>query len=50
MDHPLQGNHIIKVEQVSKRRFHNYFRFNSLDDIDDDFIVLLGESYKLMNK
>lgn len=50
IDHPLQSNHIIKVEQASKNRFHNYFRFNSIDDIDDDFIVLLRESYSLMNK
>jgi len=40
---------ITKIEQVSKNRFHNNFRFHSIDDLDQAFLVLLKESYQLMS-
>lgn len=49
LDHPIEDERIIRCEQVSKNRFHNYFRLNTPDDIDTKFTALLKESYKLMS-
>lgn len=49
LDHPAKDERIIKCEQVSKNRFHNYFRLNTPDDIDTKFVALLKDSYRLMS-
>ncbi|MFJ5761014.1 DUF5655 domain-containing protein [Neobacillus sp. NPDC093182] len=48
-NHQIAHEKITKSEQVSKNRFHNNFRFNSVDDLNQDFIALLKESYQLMS-
>jgi len=37
MNHPLKDKRITKVEQVSKSRFHNNFRFKAPEEIDKSF-------------
>lgn len=46
----LQVEHekITKAEQVSKNRVHNNFRFQTLEELDHAFFILLKESYELM--
>ncbi|MES9684927.1 DNA replication protein DnaC [Bacillus sp. AFS001701] len=48
-NHQIEHEKITKIEQVSKNRFHNNFRFHSIDDLDQAFLVLLKESYQLMS-
>ncbi|NHM33710.1 DUF5655 domain-containing protein [Neobacillus terrae] len=45
----IEHEKITKIEQVSKNRFHNNFRFHSIDDLNQEFLVLLKESYQLMS-
>ena len=47
--HQIEHEKITKIEQVSKNRFHNNFRFLSVDDLNQEFLVLLKESYQLMS-
>ncbi|PGL67925.1 DUF5655 domain-containing protein [Bacillus sp. AFS055030] len=47
-NHHIEHENITKIEQVSKNRFHINFRFHSKDDINQEFLVLLKESYQLM--
>ncbi|MEH7451924.1 DUF5655 domain-containing protein [Gottfriedia acidiceleris] len=47
-NHQIEHEKITKIEQVSKNRFHNNFRFHSVDDLNQEFLVLLKESYQLM--
>ncbi|HSP87325.1 MAG TPA: DUF5655 domain-containing protein, partial [Ignavibacteriaceae bacterium] len=36
-DHPLKDKRITKVEQVSRNRYHNNFRFSTPDEVDKSF-------------
>lgn len=45
----IEHERITKIEQVSKKRFHNNFRFYSEDELNQEFLVLLKESYQLMS-
>ncbi|MEH6939359.1 DUF5655 domain-containing protein [Bacillus sp. JJ664] len=47
-NHHIDHEKINKIEQVSKNRFHNNFRFHSVEDLNQEFLVLLKESYQLM--
>lgn len=47
--HQIEHGKITKIEQVSKNRFHNNFRFYSEDELNQEFFVLLKESYQLMS-
>ncbi|MBM7692232.1 hypothetical protein JOC77_001659 [Peribacillus deserti] len=47
-NHQIEHEKITKIEQVSKNRLHNNFRFYSVDDLDQEFLALLKESYQLM--
>ncbi|WP_088070080.1 DUF5655 domain-containing protein [Gottfriedia luciferensis] len=47
-NYQIEHEKITKIEQVSKNRFHNNFRFYNINDLDQEFLVLLKESYKLM--
>ena len=44
----VSDKRVTKVEQVSKNRFHNNFRFTNPEEVDKSFILLLKESYELM--
>lgn len=49
-NHQIEHEKITKIEQVSKNRFHNNFRFHSEDELNNqEFLVLLKESYQLMS-
>ncbi|WP_284037154.1 DUF5655 domain-containing protein [Neobacillus sp. 114] len=48
-NHQIEHEKITKIEQVSKNRFHNNFRFYSEDELNQEFLVLLKESYQLMS-
>ncbi len=47
---PLNDKRITKVEQVSKNRYHNNFRFTAVNEIDKNFVSLLKQSYELMKQ
>lgn len=47
-NHHIEHEKITKIEQVSKNRFHNNFRFDSVDDLNQEFLILLKQSYQLM--
>ncbi|MEH7250457.1 DUF5655 domain-containing protein [Neobacillus niacini] len=48
-NHQIEHEKITKIEQVSKNRFHNNFRFHSVEELNKEFLVLLKESYRLMS-
>ncbi|MDP4087191.1 MAG: DUF5655 domain-containing protein, partial [Bacillota bacterium] len=48
-NHQIEHGKITKIEQASKNRFHNNFRFHSVDELNQEFLVLLKESYQLMS-
>ncbi|MGS2777803.1 DUF5655 domain-containing protein [Robertmurraya sp. GLU-23] len=48
-NHQIEHEKITKIEQVSKNRFHNYFRFHSEEELDQKFLILLKESYQLIS-
>jgi len=48
-NHQIEHEKITKIEQVSKNRIHNNFRFHSVDDLNQEFVFLLKESYQLMS-
>jgi Domain of unknown function (DUF5655) len=48
-NHQIEHEKITKIEQVSKNRFHNNFRFHSVDELTKEFLILLKESYQLMS-
>jgi hypothetical protein len=47
LDQAIESKRVHKVEQVSKSRFHNEVRLESLDQIDKDLISWIKEAYKL---
>ncbi|KQL39288.1 hypothetical protein AN960_10010 [Bacillus sp. FJAT-25509] len=47
-NHQIEHEKITKIEQVSKNRFHNNFRFHNVEELNQEFLVLLKESYQLM--
>ena len=47
MDRPLQGERIVKSEQVSKNRYHNEVKITSPDEVDAELIGWLKEAYVL---
>ncbi|MEE6449973.1 DUF5655 domain-containing protein [Gottfriedia acidiceleris] len=47
-NHQIEHEKITKIEQVSKNRFHNNFRFHNVDELNQEFLIFLKESYQLM--
>ena len=46
-DYPIDSPRIAKTEHVSKNRFHNDFKFNSTDEIDEELLGWLKDAYVL---
>ena len=44
---PLEGQRVVKAEQVSKNRYHNEVRLTSPDDVDAELTGWLREAYDL---
>ena len=42
---PLEGQRIVKSEQVSKSRYHNEVRLTSPDEVDAELAGWLREAY-----
>jgi hypothetical protein len=44
---PIESERVLKVEQVSKNRFHNQIRIQDTRNIDVELIKWLQDAYKL---
>lgn len=46
-DRPIDSPRVVKLEQVSKHRYHNEVKPSSPDEVDAELIGWLGEAYAL---
>ena len=46
-DHPIDSSRIVKSEQVSKSRYHQEVKLQSLDDVDAELLAWLKAAYDL---
>lgn len=44
-DHPIDSPRIVKAEQVSKSRYHQEVKIQSLDDVDAELLTWLKAAY-----
>jgi hypothetical protein len=50
LDHPLENLRALKVEQVSKNRYHNLVKVEKRADLDEELMGWLAEAYRAVEQ